>query len=40
MKRLFHHPEHPEQPYHGGRYYLLIGACLLLLGLLYVLWPR
>ncbi|WP_316157596.1 hypothetical protein [Cupriavidus sp. BIC8F] len=38
MRDSFHHPTNAEQPLHGVRYYLLLGACLLVLGLLYVLW--
>ncbi|MGH8376233.1 MAG: hypothetical protein ACRER6_13350 [Pseudomonas sp.] len=40
MKTFFHQPQNPEpeQPQHGARYYLLLGAGLLMLGLLYLWW--
>lgn len=38
MKLLFHQPKHPEQPLHGARYYFLLAAGLLLLGVAYTLW--
>ncbi len=38
MRVFFHHPTNAEQPLHGVHYYLLLGACPLVLGLLYVLW--
>lgn len=37
MRLIFHQPGHPQQPLHGIRYYLTIGAGLVVLGALYLL---
>ncbi|MGH8789966.1 MAG: hypothetical protein ACREYA_33455 [Cupriavidus necator] len=40
MKTFFHHPNHPQLPHHGVRYYLLLCAGLVVLGILYGLGAR
>jgi hypothetical protein len=38
MRLVFHRRGHPDQPLHGMRYYSIIGAALVVLGLLYLFW--
>ncbi|WP_432260302.1 hypothetical protein [Cupriavidus sp. TMH.W2] len=37
MGLIFHQRGHPELPQHGARYYLMIGAGLVVFGALYFL---
>lgn len=36
MKLIFHQRGHPELPLHGARYYLMLGAGIVVLGALYL----
>ncbi|WP_279635180.1 hypothetical protein [Cupriavidus lacunae] len=36
MRLIFHQRGHPELPLHGARYYLMLGAGLVVLGALYL----